>query len=90
MVHTPWLMEELRAFEKLGYTDWAERLIISDRAHMVFDFHQEVDKLQELERKTLALGTIKKGVGPAYSSKAFRSGLRFGDLVGDFAIFKAK
>ena len=52
------------------------RLFISDRAHLVFDFHQIVDGLKEVELGGSNIGTTRKGIGPAYSSKASRSGLR--------------
>ncbi|KAG8835036.1 hypothetical protein FRC17_005658 [Serendipita sp. 399] len=52
------------------------RLLLSDRAHLVFDFHQIVDGLKEVELGGKSIGTTKKGIGPAYSSKASRSGLR--------------
>lgn len=73
-------------------TEWKERLLISDRAHLVFDFHQQVDGLleQENSEKGQGLGTTKKGIGPTYSSKATRNGLRIGDLLGDFKIFRIK
>lgn len=51
-------------------------MFISDRAHLVFDFHQLVDGLKEIELGGSGLGTTKKGIGPTYSSKASRSGLR--------------
>lgn len=57
---------------------------------MVFDFHQQVDGLQELEKGAKPLGTTKKGIGPTYSSKAARYGLRIGDLLGDFDKFSEK
>ena len=56
--------------------DCTGRLFISDRAHLVFDFHQIVDGLKEVELGGSSIGTTKKGIGPAYSSKASRSGLR--------------
>ena len=49
---------------------------MSDRAHLVFDFHQIVDGLKEVELGGSSIGTTKRGIGPAYSSKASRSGLR--------------
>jgi len=52
------------------------RLFVSDRAHLVFDFHQIVDGLKEVELGGSSIGTTKKGIGPAYSAKASRSGLR--------------
>lgn len=54
----------------------ADRLFISDRAHLVLGFHQIVDGLKEIELGGSSIGTTKKGIGPAYSSKASRSGLR--------------
>ena len=60
-----------------------DRLKISDRAHLVFDLHRVADAMQEEQRKNNKemLGTTKKGIGPCYSSKASRSGLRMCDLV---------
>lgn len=54
----------------------ADRLLVSDRAHLVLGFHQIVDGLKEIELGGSSIGTTKKGIGPAYSSKASRSGLR--------------
>ncbi|XP_015597867.1 adenylosuccinate synthetase [Cephus cinctus] len=90
VIHLPGLFEELEKNEAKGLKDWKDRLIISDRAHIVFDFHQQVDGLQELEKGTQSLGTTKKGIGPTYSSKAARNGLRIGDLLGDFESFSEK
>ncbi len=56
--------------------DCTGRLFISDRAQLVFDFHQIVDGLKEVELGGSSIGTTKRGIGPAYSSKASRSGLR--------------
>uniref|UniRef100_A0A674MBC6 Adenylosuccinate synthetase n=1 Tax=Takifugu rubripes TaxID=31033 RepID=A0A674MBC6_TAKRU len=72
---------------------WDKRLIVSDRAHLVFDFHQVVDGLQETERQAQegkTIGTTKKGIGPAYSSKASRTGLRVCDLLADFKDFSLR
>lgn len=92
VVHLPGLFEELAKNEAKGLQDWQNRLIVSDRAHLVFDFHQAVDGLQEAEKSASgkSLGTTKKGIGPAYSSKATRNGIRVGDLLGDFAAFSDK
>lgn len=90
VVHIPGLFEELEKNEKKGLRGWEDRLIISDRAHLVFDFHQQVDGLQEAEKGGKSLGTTKKGIGPAYSSKATRNGIRVGELIGDFNLFSEK
>lgn len=86
----PGLFDELEKNVTKGLKDWDKRLIISDRAHLVFDFHQQVDGMQELEKGKKSLGTTKKGIGPTYSSKATRNGLRIGDLLGDFTLFSEK
>ena len=92
VIHLPGLFEEVEKNERKGLQNWEGRLIISDRAHLVFDFHQQVDGLQEQEntQKGQGLGTTKKGIGPTYSSKATRNGIRIGELLGDFAQFEKK
>ncbi|KAF9651459.1 Adenylosuccinate synthetase [Thelephora ganbajun] len=75
VVHLPSFFEELDALESQGL-DCSNRLFISDRAQLVFDFHQIVDGLKEVELGGSSIGTTKKGIGPAYSGKASRSGLR--------------
>lgn len=88
----PGLFEELSKNEAKGLHDWQNRLIVSDRAHLVFDFHQQVDGLQEAEKANTgkSLGTTKKGIGPCYASKATRNGIRVCDLLGDFNLFSEK
>ncbi|KAH7922178.1 Adenylosuccinate synthetase [Leucogyrophana mollusca] len=75
VVHVPSFFEELDALEKQGL-ECSQRILLSDRAHLVFDFHQIVDGLKEVELGGSSIGTTKKGIGPAYSGKASRSGLR--------------
>lgn len=101
VVHVPSLFSELDTLEKKGA--WFEgsseltcaglkcdgRLFVSDRAHLVFDFHQVVDGLKEVELGGSSIGTTKKGIGPAYSSKMSRSGLRVHHLY-DFDMFASK
>ncbi|XP_074919579.1 adenylosuccinate synthetase isozyme 2 [Chelonoidis abingdonii] len=95
VIHLPGLFEEAEKNVKKGkgLEGWEKRLIISDRAHIVFDFHQAADGIQEQQRQEQAgknLGTTKKGIGPVYSSKAARSGLRMCDLVSDFGEFSER
>ncbi|XP_039208448.1 adenylosuccinate synthetase isozyme 1 [Crotalus tigris] len=93
VIHLPGLFEEAEKNEKKGLRDWEKRLIISDRAHIVFDFHQAVDGLQEVQRQAQEgknIGTTKKGIGPTYSSKAARTGLRICDLLSDFSEFSSR
>ncbi|KAF9792184.1 Adenylosuccinate synthetase [Thelephora terrestris] len=86
VVHLPSFFAELDALQTQGL-DCSDRLFISDRAQLVFDFHQIVDGLKEVELGGLSIGTTKKGIGPAYSGKASRSGLRVHHLFdhGSFA-----
>ena len=65
------------------------RIQISDRAHMVFDFHQTVDGMKEDKLGRNKIGTTKKGIGPAYASKISRNGIRIGDLQ-NFAYFEER
>ncbi|XP_056587998.1 adenylosuccinate synthase, like isoform X1 [Triplophysa dalaica] len=95
VIHLPGLFDEAeKNLQKgNGLQNWEDRLKISDRAHLVFNFHQAVDGIQEQLRQQQAgknLGTTKKGIGPAYSSKAARNGLRVCDLVSDFSVFEEK
>jgi len=75
VVHVPSFFAELDALQSQGL-DCSNRLFISDRAQLVFDFHQIVDGLKEVELGGNSIGTTKRGIGPAYSGKASRSGLR--------------
>ncbi|XP_074593577.1 adenylosuccinate synthetase-like [Brevipalpus obovatus] len=90
VIHLPQLFDEIKKNEDKGLNEWKKRLIISDRAHLVFDFHQSVDGLQEMEKGKKSLGTTKKGIGPTYSTKANRTGIRMADLLGDFSLFEEK
>jgi len=66
-------------------------LYISDRAHVIMPWHILLDELQEEKRcKTGSnLGTTKRGIGPAYTDKAERCGIRMCDLI-DPAVFREK
>ncbi|KAL9940825.1 hypothetical protein V8E36_000313 [Tilletia maclaganii] len=88
VVHVPSFFAELDALTKKGL-NCDGRLFVSDRAHLVFDFHQVVDGLKEIELGGSSIGTTKKGIGPAYSSKASRSGLRVHHLY-DPELFASK
>lgn len=86
------LFEELAKNEAKGLLDWDKRLIVSDRSHIVFEFHKQVDGLHEAEMAKVgsSIGTTKMGIGPAYANKATRNGIRVADLMGDFDLFSEK
>ncbi|KAF1843819.1 uncharacterized protein K460DRAFT_378875 [Cucurbitaria berberidis CBS 394.84] len=88
VVHVPSFFKELEALEKHGLKTEG-RIFISDRAHVVFDVHQLVDGLEEVELGGGFIGTTRKGIGPTYSTKMTRSGLRMCDLF-DEHIFEQK
>jgi len=75
------LFGEIEGLEKRGRRGIAERLVVSNRAHLVLPYHVLVDGLREEKQ---GIGTTKKGIGPAYEDKMRRTGIRTGDLV-DFA-----
>jgi len=77
VIHLPSFLGEL---DDLTFP-YEGRVKISDRAHMVFDFHQAVDGYMENKRGRNKLGTTRKGIGPAYASKIQRNGIRVGDLA---------
>jgi adenylosuccinate synthase len=87
VLHIPKFYEELAALREKGESvgnaaivNAVSRIRISDRAHLLFDFHQVVDGLREVERGNAKIGTTGRGIGPCYSSKANRTNLRVGDL----------
>ncbi|KAL2915357.1 Adenylosuccinate synthase [Polyrhizophydium stewartii] len=88
VVHLPSFFDEVAVTESKGISVKG-RLFLSSRAHLVFDFHQIVDGLKEAELGRGSIGTTKKGIGPAYSSKASRSGLRVHHLF-NFPEFEEK
>ncbi len=74
------LMEEFDGLVKQGI-DITNRFQISSRAQLVFSYHCEFDALTELKRGADKIGTTKKGIGPAYSDKINRCGVRAGDIL---------
>ncbi|MCW4026705.1 MAG: adenylosuccinate synthetase, partial [Candidatus Bathyarchaeota archaeon] len=72
------LTEEVEMIRKEGFKP---DLHISDRAHVVFGFHKTLDGLQEKFKGDLRAGTTKRGIGPVYSDKAARYGIRVADLL---------
>ena len=79
VIHLPQMFNELAPLDEAGI-EWRGRLKLSDRAHLLFDFHQAVDGIQEVARGGKGIGTTRKGIGPAYASKASRTGVRVGSL----------
>jgi adenylosuccinate synthase len=75
------LLGEIDELVRRGHKEVTSRLVLSDRAHLILPYHVLVDTLRETSAPAgRAIGTTKKGIGPAYEDKARRTGLRAGDL----------
>jgi adenylosuccinate synthase len=82
------LVKEIEALFKSG-VDVAGRLHVSNRAHLIFPYHRELDKAAESARGANKIGTTSRGIGPAYEDKMARRGLRMCDLL-DPQLFREK
>lgn len=76
-------MAEAHELETAGYV-LTERLHISRRAHLILPTHRVLDRAYEAAKGKNKVGTTGKGIGPTYSDKAARVGLRVGDILDDF------
>ncbi|HET7694745.1 MAG TPA: adenylosuccinate synthase [Vicinamibacterales bacterium] len=66
-----------------------DRLVISDKAHLILPYHRELDLLSEARRGERKIGTTSRGIGPAYEDKIARRGVRVGDLANTDALRSA-
>lgn len=86
-------MDEAKALEESG-TDIKKILKISKKAHLIMPTHRRLDAAQEKAKGDSKIGTTGKGIGPTYTDKISRNGLRVGDIFSNFeqkyAIAKAK
>jgi len=73
------LFGEIDEVQAAGITI-GDRLIISDKAHLILPYHRELDVLSEARRGEQKIGTTSRGIGPAYEDKIARRGVRVGDL----------
>lgn len=83
------LFTEIDYLEGEGVRVTPEKLIVSDRAHVIMPYHKVLDKLKEQARGKNDIGTTGKGIGPCYTDKFERSGIRICDLI-DEETFKEK
>jgi len=75
------LLEEIDGLEERGVKVGPERLRIAANAHVIFEQHKRIDGLSERWKGDGRIGTTGRGIGPAYSDKASRTGLRICDLL---------
>ena len=74
------LLDEISDLKKRGI-ELDGRLMVSERSHLVMPYHVVLDELAEEARGSQALGTTGRGIGPAYTDKAARVGIRVADLL---------
>ena len=74
------LMEEIHAIEQMG-VDVKSHLLVSKRAHLILPTHRLLDAASENAKGQNKVGTTGKGIGPTYTDKIARNGLRIGDLL---------
>ncbi len=79
VVNPDTLLEELAELEAAGVN--TENLFLSARAHVTMPYHRLLDGLREQARGGKAIGTTKRGIGPVYSHKTARMGIRLGELA---------
>ena len=82
------LVSELDTLSGAG-VDLKGRLYLSNRAHLIFPYHRQMEKAAEAARAGAKIGTTAKGIGPAYEDKVSRDGLRVADLL-DAGRFREK
>lgn len=79
VINPPALVQELDTVRSLGVT--SDNIHISASAHLVMPYHLLLDALEEELRGNQALGTTRRGIGPAYADKYARAGIRMQDLI---------
>ncbi len=82
------LVAEIDELERRGIKI-AGRLFISDLAHVTLPYHKRMDEAREARRGAVKIGTTHRGIGPTYSDKFARIGIRMGDIP-DEAVFLNK
>ena len=76
-------MDEAKGLELSGH-NLKERLYISKKAHLIMPTHRLLDKALEIAKGKNKVGTTGKGIGPTYTDKISRNGLRVGDILENF------
>ena len=80
VLHLETLLHEISVLEENGIS-CADRILISDRVHVLFDYHKIIDGMQEDSKGEQKVGTTKRGIGPCYTDKIRRNGIRLHDLL---------
>jgi adenylosuccinate synthase len=77
-------LHEIDVLKKAGISNLEDRVFLSDRCHLIVDYHKHLDAARE-SKKAGKIGTTKRGIGPAYEDRASRRGLRVADLYNESA-----
>ncbi|TYQ16161.1 UNVERIFIED_CONTAM: adenylosuccinate synthetase [Acetivibrio alkalicellulosi] len=80
------LLDEIKDLNSKGIS--TDRLLISGRAHVIMPYHKVLDEVQEKFRGANSIGTTKRGIGPCYSDKTDRCGIRMCDLIDEDLFIK--
>jgi adenylosuccinate synthase len=81
VVVDPWaFLEEIERVKALGVAVTPDNLILAENATLILALHRELDVARETSNSVQALGTTKRGIGPAYEDKVGRRALRVVDL----------
>jgi adenylosuccinate synthase len=87
-LHLETLMKEINLLEENNIS-CAGRILIANRTHLLFDYHKIIDGMQEEMKGKQKVGTTKRGIGPCYTDKVRRNGIRVHELL-DFDKFEKK
>ncbi|KRQ86449.1 Adenylosuccinate synthetase [Caloramator mitchellensis] len=75
------LLDEIEYLRNEGVVVTPKKLLISDRAHVIMPYHKLIDAYSEKQRGSKDIGTTGKGIGPCYTDKHERTGIRICDLL---------
>ncbi|MFH1849841.1 MAG: adenylosuccinate synthase [archaeon] len=83
------LFDEIDALKGQGINITPDNLVVSDSAHLIMPYHIRIDMAREEKKGDNKIGTTCRGIGPAYSDKVSRLGIRVADLL-DETVFRDK
>jgi len=84
------LIKEMDQLQNQGLSISPDRLMISERAHLIMPYHASLDQAKEAAlTDSRKIGTTGRGIGPCYMDKVGRIGIKAGDLLDD-ALFREK
>lgn len=83
------LIDEIKKLRTEGIKVNSSNLMLSERAHLILPYHKILDSLREKKKGKSRIGTTRRGIGPCYTDKAARCGIRVADLM-EKNIFKQK